>query len=74
MCAQCLTIFEKEEDRNNHTLNSSAQTTIEYAQPGEHVGFEKFNSFYPHPYVYLLDFESLNKKKMIATTQTPFIK
>ena len=49
-------------DCSNHTLNCNAQTTIEYAQPGERVGFQKFKSFYPHPYVCFTDFESLNKK------------
>ena len=62
LCFRCLTIFEKEEDCNNHTSNCSAQTTIEYAQPGERVGFQKVNSLYPHPYVCFLDFESFNQK------------
>ena len=57
-----MTIFEKEEDCKNHTSECSAQTTIEYAQPGERVGFQKFKSLYPHPYVCFADFESLNKK------------
>ena len=38
------------------------KTTIEYAQPGERVGFQKFRSLYPHPYACFADFESLNKK------------
>ena len=62
LCSRCLTIFDNEDDCNNHTSNCSAQTTIQYVEPGERVGFQKFKSLYPHPYVCFLDFESLNKK------------
>ena len=62
ICQQCLTIFEEEEDCNNHTSQCSAQTTIEYAQAGECVGFQKFKALYPDPYVSFADFESLNKE------------
>ena len=62
LCSRCLTIFDNEDDCNNHTSNCSAQTTIQYAEPGELVGFQKFKSLYPHSYVCFLDFESLNKK------------
>ena len=62
ICCRCLTISDDEADCNNHTLNCNAQTTIEYAQPGERVCFQKFKSLYPHPYVCFTDFESLNKK------------
>ena len=43
-------------------LCCTAQTTIEYAQPGEQVSFQKYNSLYQQPYVCFTDFESLNKK------------
>ena len=79
LCSRCLTIFDNEDDCNNHTSSSSAQTTIQYAEPGEHVGFQKFKSLYPHPYVCFLDFESLNKKvdnpiaqQQQVATQHPF--
>ena len=62
ICYRYLTIFDEEADCSNYTLNCNAQTTIEYAQPGERVGFQKFKSFYPHPYVCFTDLESLNKK------------
>ena len=62
ICQRCLTIFEEEGDCNNHSLQCSAQTTIEYAQPGEHLGFQKFKALYPHPYVCFANFEYLNKK------------
>ena len=55
-----LAIFDSEDDCDNHTSNCSGQTTIQYAEPGERVGFQK--SLYPQPYVCFLDFESLNKK------------
>ena len=62
LCSRCLTIFDNEDDCNNHTSNCSAQTTIQYAEPGGRVGFQKFKSLYPHPYVCFSDIESLNKK------------
>ena len=62
MCSRCLTIFEDNVDCSNHTINCTSQTTIEYAQPGEQVSFQKYKSLYQHPYVCFTDFESLNKK------------
>ena len=62
LCSRCLTIFDNEDDCNNHTSNCNVQTTIQYAEPGERVGFQKFKFLYPHPYVCFLGFESLNKK------------
>ena len=36
-----LLFFENNVDCNNHTINCTAETTIEYAQPGEQVSFQK---------------------------------
>ena len=49
LCSRCLTTFDNEDDYrpNNHSSNCSAQTTIQYAEPGERVGFQKFKSLYP---------------------------
>ena len=41
ICSWCLAIFENNVDYNNHTINCTAETTIEYAQPGEQVSFQK---------------------------------
>ena len=57
-----MTVFEEEGDCNNHSVHCTAQTTIEYAQPGEHVGCQKFKALHPHSYVCFTDFESLNNK------------
>ena len=62
MCLRCLTVFDNEDDCKNHTNTYDAQTTIEYAQPGERVGFQKVRSLYFHPFIAFLDFESFNKK------------
>ena len=63
MCLRCLTVFDKKKDDCKcHTNTCNVQTTIEYAQPGERVGFQKVKSLYPHPLVAFLDFESFSKK------------
>ena len=62
ICPRCLTIFETDVDCNNHTAHCTAQTTIEYAQPGEQVSFQKYKSLYKQPYACFTDFEALNKK------------
>ena len=51
-------------------LYCTAQTTIEYAQPGEQVSFQKYNSLYQQSYVCPTDFESLNKKLLAVDNQT----
>ena len=62
VCPRCLTIFENDVDCNNHTTHCTAQTTIEYAKPGEQVSFQKYKSIYQQPYACFTDFEALNKK------------
>ena len=52
MCLRCLTVFKTDEDCRNHTKTCNAQTTIEYAKPGDRVGFKKVNALYPNPIVY----------------------
>ena len=61
MCLRCLTVFKTDEDCRNHTKSCNAQTTIEYAKPGDRVGFKKVYALYPQPYCVFLDFEYLNK-------------
>ena len=62
ICERCLTSFKEENDSIQHSIYCTAETTVEYPQPGEKLGFQKFKSLYPHPYVAFADFESLNKK------------
>ena len=61
MCLRCLTAFKTDEDCRNHTKSCNSQTAIEYAKPGDRVGFNKVNALYPQPYRVFLDYECLNK-------------
>ena len=61
MCLRCLTIFKTDEDCRNHNESGNTQSTIEYAKPGDRVGFKKVNALYPQPYSVFVDFECLNK-------------
>ena len=51
MCLRCLTAFKTDEDFQNHTESCNAQTTIEYAKPGDRVGFKKLMLCTPNPIV-----------------------